>query len=230
MTVQCDTIRILAGRNGPIVTSVARLTASDHARVCELADCVVASGKAYAAIGTALGTGRIAVLRRMDDSTEVRGLIFAAGSGPSDTSELLEDHPLWASPAFKAGRTVSVAAHSGSPSLPMSWCRGLKRAPQGFQALDEAKPLPTARSESGVRERQYALRPSARVPIFAIGDAESGSLPSWPMAVCMAATACSVIFLLMSLALSRAHAAEATGSPIIVAPVQPKQEAPESTP
>ncbi len=237
VTVQCDTIRILAGRNGPLVTSMARLSAPDHERVRELADYLVAAGGAYAAAGTALGTGRIAVLRRMGDTKEVRGLIFAAGAGPSGAAELITDHPLWASPAFMAGRTVAVAASARPSPLTVSWCSGLRQVPRGFRALEDTTPSSTARGTttqgspvSVVRRGRVAVGPSERAQVSVHVEAEPASSARWPMAVCVAATACSVVFLLMCLALAPRHIAAGTASPIITTPLQPKIEPPVITP
>jgi hypothetical protein len=229
VTVQCDTIRILTGRGAPVVTSIGRLPQADHERVRALAEHLTSQGRPYAAAGFALGDGRALVLRRMGDSMEVRGLVCAAGSAPSGVAALLEDHPLWANPAFAAGRTVPAASVRVGTAAPDSWCAGLRHLPAGFRPLG-AQPAPSVRSAppADPPPMQPVIVPPATSRgglAAALHDPASsgvrGWFPGWPMAVCIGATACSMIFLAVVLATSPGRASASSAATVIAPPPAP---------
>lgn len=234
MTAQSDTIRILTGRGAPVVTSLGRLPQADHEQVRALAEHLASQGRPYAAAGFALGDGRALVLRRMGDSMEVRGLVCATGSAPSEVTALLEDHPLWASPAFGAGRTLLVKSIREGTASPGRWCVGLRHPPAGFRPLREQAapsvsiappapstvdpPAPMPAMEVPPATGRYSPAPSLR---DAASTGMRGAFPKWPMAACIAATACSMIFLAAVLVTTPSRVSAPSAATVIAPPPDP---------
>jgi hypothetical protein len=209
-SIQADTLRIRERRNAPMVTSARHVERADHQRLLDLASNLVEKGNPGAALCCTLSDGRVAILRRTRSTGEVRGLIHPTSVLSAYAESVLGDDPFWANPAFTDGRQIRlvIPAAGGRQSAP-NWCIGVRGPLPGFRVLDATE----SRAKDRAGDVSRIGSPSARPRAVALHgepiqrrdiDFLSPTTPArWPLAACISATAASVIFLAVVLALPR---------------------------
>ena len=206
----CDTLRITTGRAGPVVTSSRSLERHELSSIDALARELVMDGEEGAAAGFPLADGRRVVLRRSRATAEVRGILVPGPLGRNELDQLLGDHPFWARPDFVQGRPTKAGAVCAGGSLPDRWCIRVRRALPGFCLLEGASPRPAA-PRAPVPDATVRLRgPGSQVGPevgSTVGAAAPAGRPraTWPLAVCSACTAASVLFLVGAIVARRQH-------------------------
>jgi hypothetical protein len=212
--IACDTLRLMVGRPGPVVTSLAMLGKEDFERIQMAAKSLCSDGTEGAGIGFPLSGGRRMILRRMIGDSEIRGLVTREGYAAGDALRLLASDPFWASASFTARRTIQAPMEPGG--APDRWVHAMRRVPKGFVALG-AGDTPAARDGHQVASRPVST-PTASVA--STNALEREPAPSWVLYACVASTAASILFITTMLSVAWARSSEAA-APLPLAPPRP---------
>lgn len=216
MPIACDTLRLMVGRPGPVVTSLAMLGNEDFDRIQVAARLLCSDGREGAGIGFPLSGGQRVLLRRMIGDSEIRGLVTREGYAASDALRLLASDPFWASASFIARRTIQAPMEPGG--APDRWVCAMRRVPKRFVALG-AGDTPAARDGQRVAVSPVSTPIASVASTSAIG-LEHQPAPSWVLYACVAGTAASLLFMTTMLSVAWARSSEAA-APLPLAPPAP---------
>lgn len=203
-----DTLKIATGRRPSAISSVKRIEKDDWERVRQAAQSLVRHGEPGAALGMPISSGADVILRRIRDTTDVRGIFPNTPLGKDAVLVLLRNDPFWASATFTLGRRANVELPDSTAPGPRRWVLGCDHVPEGFVRLDQGRVLPA----TAFRAPQELSSGPSSMPskdIRAIGFPgqlhQGQHYPAWINWACGVTTLVSLLFLAVALLLTTAY-------------------------
>ncbi len=208
--IRAHTFRFRTDYDTEIVSSRKPLSPSVEQRIRLVANRIVLDGSADSAVSIQIDGGQ-AIMRRIGDSGEVRGLIVGGTVSKESGIQLVADLGFWSRAAFlmttmidaplTAATDAAIAWSVGMPAAPPVAQQVAQQAPEIGSVTRAAKPEPRASQSVPANSQQEPAR-DALVPVrnetcvADIGESiETEEIPLWVMRSCAAMTACAVVFL-----------------------------------
>ncbi len=215
--IRAHTFRFRTDLDTEIVSSRKPLSPSVEQRIRLVANRIVLDGSADSAVSIQIDGGQ-AIMRRIGDSDEVRGLIVGGTVSKESGIHLVADLGFWSRSAFLM-TTMIDAPLTAATDADIAWSVGMPTAPpvappvaqQVAQQVPEigsvtraAKPAPRTSQSVQANWRQESAR-DVLVPVgndAAVADIgesiEAEEIPLWVMTSCAAMTAGAVVFLVIT--------------------------------
>lgn len=216
--IRAHTFRFRTDLDTEIVSSRKPLSPSVEQRIRLVANRIVLDGSADSAVSIQIDGGQ-AIMRRIGDSGEVRGLIVGGTVSKESGIQLVADLGFWSRAAFLM-TTMIDAPLTAATDADIAWSVGMPAAPPVAPPIAPpiAQPIAQQAPEIGsvTRAAKPAPRASQSVPAnwlqepardalvhvgndAAVADIdqsiEAEEIPLWVMTSCAAMTACAVVFL-----------------------------------
>ena len=212
--IRAHTFRFRTDLDTEIVSSRKPLSPSVEQRIRMVANRIVLDGSADSAVSIQIDGGQ-AIMRRIGDSGEVRGLIVGGTVSKESGIQLVADLGFWSRAAFLM-TTMIDAPLTAATDADIAWSVGMPAAPPVAPPVAQpvaqqapeiglvtraAKPAPRAVQSVPANSQQEpatdALVPVGNAAAVAdIGESiEAEEIPLWVMRSCAAMTACAVVFL-----------------------------------